>query len=349
MNLRCYIIATVILAGICIIVRSISQKKHHDITKKRVSKYIILSLLAITILVAIAILRNSWRAWLYTPTQIVKVADYYMIEDCWNGRIVYSNKLQQPAFMDTVTENIKGGHTIASDGEYFLLDDSENNQVLLYKINEPTKLLQIVKVDGRPHFILYNEGRFFILSSFGACIYEAIISNGKLQIINCHIIDENINYARSISIMGGCLYLPTSDGAIYKVDLSSWDILEVYNLPIDIGGMNYIEKIENYYYLTIYSGSNFDMSYPPKIIRVKDLRDLSEGNYQDITNLFDIKGVPYFISCFDNKYYLTEIDTNQGIYEFEVQGDNIFNVQVIYRKKGVPLPCKLRKKKVFER
>ena len=254
--------------------------------------------------------------------------------------------------MNVLSEDICGGHSIASDGEYIMIDDSDNHKLRLYypsNDSEDIVLIDELDIEDRPHYIQYYKGCFFILGSYSGSIYEVRVFNGKMSLIDTHIIDRSISYARSFSIVDNIIFIPTADGRIYEIDLNSWRIKRVYYVPDDIGGMNFIDRIGDYFYLTVYSGKDFDMNCPSKILRGKKIEDFENNTYEDITNVLSISGTPYFITQFDGLYYLTEIDSNQGIIEFSIdnQGE-IKDVKDIYEYRGERLSSKLRKNRVFK-
>ena len=54
--------------------------------------------------------------------------------DCWHHRIIYNDNLIDPIInWKTLTEEIAGPHSIASNGNLYLTDDTGNHQVLVYK------------------------------------------------------------------------------------------------------------------------------------------------------------------------------------------------------------------------
>ncbi|MBQ9366071.1 MAG: hypothetical protein IJT82_09860, partial [Schwartzia sp.] len=76
---------------------------------------------------------NTWRNYLYTPTQINKINDDYFIVDCWHHRIIYNNMRESNlSNWKMLTEDIRGGHTVASDGRVLLADDTDNNAVRVF-------------------------------------------------------------------------------------------------------------------------------------------------------------------------------------------------------------------------
>ena len=73
-------------------------------------------------------------------------------------------------------DNYIGGHTVCSDGELIVLDNTDNNSILVY---QETSLLQknnknkykltqtINNITGRPHYTTYDSvnNYFYVISS----------------------------------------------------------------------------------------------------------------------------------------------------------------------------------------
>ena len=72
-------------------------------------------------------------------------------------------------------------------------------------------------------------------------------------------------------------------------------------------GINYITKIKETYYMTAWGKG--------QIFLFNDFSELDSKICND-NEKFGFLGTPYFITDFDGKFYITEIDFHQGIYEF---------------------------------
>lgn len=280
---------------------------------------------------------SKWEDTLYTPTQITKIGENYFIIDCYHNRIIYNNNIKDDiSKWKTLTDNINGGHSIASDGELYVHDDTENSSLKVFrKENETFVQTQIIEnVSGRPHYVLYDNKtqRFYVISSEEGKIWVLENNNGTIKIDKTIIINDISNsYVRSFNIIDGFLYLISGNGYIYKVkyDDMSFDIIDKYEVPNNLTGMNFITKIEDYFYIS--TTQNSDGEVIPDFLRVKDLNDLAKGNYEDLYQKFNFKATPYFISNFDDKYYITEIGIQyNGVKSFEVKNNEITNIKDIY-------------------
>ena len=69
---------------------------------------------------------------LSVPTYITKINDIYFIVDCYNDQVIYHDNLEDPLYeWQVMTNDISKGHTLASDGTVYLIDDTENNRILV--------------------------------------------------------------------------------------------------------------------------------------------------------------------------------------------------------------------------
>lgn len=296
---------------------------------------------------------QTWRKDLYTPTMIQKIGDDYFIIDCWHHRIIYNNNLKDDiSKWSTLTDEIKGGHTIASDGDLYLVDDTDNSKIRVFKkSNSGFKQIQVIKdVNARPHFILYDKSTkyFYCISSQSGTMWILKNDNGVLKVIKTVIINEIKNsYVRSFSIIDGYIYLPSGPGYIFKIkyDDESFKVIDSYKVPDNMVGMNYITKIDNYFYITSYTNRKGDII--PKFVRVKDLNDLKNAKYEDLYKKFGFKGTPYYISNFDNKYFITEIDASSGVKSFGVNNNKLDNIKTLFYFKGHSQSSEIRKKSKY--
>lgn len=110
---------------------------HKD--KKRIIKSIFIILFLFILLAFLFIcfryFNSDYSSRLYIPTMIQKIDDTYFIVDCWNHRVLYNNSFNKDLkdWKTMTDESYVGGHTIASDGELYVLDNTDRNQVLCYK------------------------------------------------------------------------------------------------------------------------------------------------------------------------------------------------------------------------
>ena len=96
---------------------------------------------------------------LSVPTYITKLQDTYFLVDCYHDEIIYSDSLDRELNeWEVMTDEINRGHTIASDGEVYLTDDTENNRILVFE-KEDGRFIHtqtFSDIGIRPHYIVYD-------------------------------------------------------------------------------------------------------------------------------------------------------------------------------------------------
>ncbi len=284
---------------------------------------------------------KTWQERLYVPTMIQKINTEYFIVDCWHHRVIYNTNLDKNLdTWNTLTdEDYIGGHTICSDGELYVLDNTDNSQVLVYGRKEDgtfEKLQTIPEINGRPHYVVYDESRkqFYIIASTEGKIYSFKNENGCLKLMYVYSLPEIENsYVRSISIIDGSLYTVSGKKMICKYGIkdTGFELEQTYPVPDAFYGMNQIIKIQDYYYITVNTNGNGDVS-ATTIFRVKNLEDINEGKYEILYDTMGFVGQPYFITAFDNGYYITEISETRGngIKRFGIENNQVKNVENIF-------------------
>lgn len=71
---------------------------------------------------------------LSVPTYLTKVEDTYFLVDCYHDQVIYHDNLTDPLWQwNVMTDEINRGHTLASDGIVYLIDDTENNRIMILR------------------------------------------------------------------------------------------------------------------------------------------------------------------------------------------------------------------------
>lgn len=286
---------------------------------------------------------SSYEKVLYVPTMINKIDDTYFIIDCWQHRVLYNTELDKDLtkWKTMTDESYIAGHTIASDGEFYLLDNTDGGQVLAYKKTENGDFEKVITFQtggesARPHYVVYDEINklFYAIGSMDGTIYVFENQSGTLVLQRRNQLSELVGgYVRSISIIDGCLYTVSGNSIICKYDITreGFTLNATYQVPDEFVGMNQIVKIRDYFYITINTDINGDVS-KTNIVRVKDLNQLAKGEYESLYDSMGFVGQPYFITYFDEKYYIAQISATKGngIKSFEVIDNEIKNVTDIF-------------------
>lgn len=280
---------------------------------------------------------------LSVPTYITKLDDMYFIVDCYHNQVIYHENLTDPLYLwKIMTNDITMGHTIAGDGTVYLIDDTENNRILIMEksvnasgetIYLPTQ--EFTQIGSRPHYIIYDEytDTFYAWSSQSGEMYlfRHTADSSRMYLTKILSIPElNGIYVRSFTIMENRIYFVSGNSNIIEADLYTFEILNRYPVPDEIAGMVQLEKLGNYYYITVSTDINGDQDYAT-LIRTKNLSDLSSGNYEEVYDRFVGGGTPYSITRIDDRYYLTEHRLpGHSVWSFRIENDEITDVQTVY-------------------
>ena len=280
---------------------------------------------------------------LSVPTYITRVEDIYFIVDCYNNQVIYNDNLNDPLYeWHIMTNDISMGHTLASDGSVYLIDDTENNRILVMEkiLNDngqavfaPTQ--EFLDIGNRPHYIIYDEytDTFYAWSSQSGEMYLFRHSpdNPRMYLTEIRSIPSlNGVYVRSFTIIDDRIYFVSGNSSIIEADLYSFKIKNEYPVPAQMAGMIQLTRIEDYFYITISTDITGSQDYAT-MIRAKDLNDLSSGNYEDVYSNFIGGGTPYYITQIDTVWYLTEHRLpGHSIWSFQVEDNKITNVISVY-------------------
>ena len=280
---------------------------------------------------------------LSVPTYITKVENNYFIVDCYHNQVIYHDNLDDPLYeWQLMTNDITMGHTLASDGLVYLIDDTENNRILVMEkdVNEngteifvPTQ--EFTAVGNRPHYIVYDDytDTFYAWSSQSGEMYlfRHPEQDTRMYLTEVRRIPSLNNvYVRSFTIVEDCIYFVSGNSSIIEAHLNSFEIQKEYPVPDQLAGMIQLTPIGDYYYITISTDISGNQDYAT-MIRVKDLKDLASGNYEDVYSNFIGGGTPYYITQIEDTWYLTEHRLpGHSIWSFRVENNEITNVTSVY-------------------
>ncbi|MBO2944785.1 ATP-binding cassette domain-containing protein [Paenibacillus sp. F411] len=291
---------------------------------------------------------GSYRDKLYTPTHITKHSSHYFIVDCWHHRVIYNNNLTEPiSNWRAFRGDFNNPHSLATDGEVFLVEDTENNAIKVFR-KRGTTFIESQTIQGvgiQPNKIVYDSvyERFYGIAASSQQVF--VLKNTDKQvkiekIVKLKSLEKS--YVRSISLINGELFLVSGPGKIIVVKSSdlSFDNVAEYKVPFELQGMNDIIKAGSYYYISVYQNGSADIA--PRLIRARDLSKLETEN-EDIYDQLKLKGVPYSLSHIDDRVFLTEIDAYTSIKSFAVKEDIICDIQTHYDI-GVPGESSLKRR-----
>lgn len=288
-------------------------------------------------------INKNLYATLNVPTDVEKIEDTYFIVDCYNNQVIYSDNLNASLTdWNVMCDSMSEGHTIASDGKVYIIDDTENNRLLVYQkrgnIFIHTQTLS--NIGDRPHYVIYDikTNTFYVLSSMTGEIYllqtrESANADREVYVKDIKTIDEIANtYCRSFSIIDGSIYFTASNGMIVEADFPQCKTRKTYQVPSEIAGLVQLYKIEDYYYATVSTNAEGNQDYAT-ILRARSLEEFQNGNYEDLYDTIEpdrpSTGTPYNISSFDGHYYLVEHRHGHGLFQFDVRDNQIKDITIV--------------------
>jgi len=282
--------------------------------------------------------RNNSFNKLHMPTQIIKVGNNFFIVDCLHDQIIYNDWMGAPLKeWGVLASGLNNPHAIASDGNLFLVVNTEKHEVIAYEYGagDYHPVQKFEGIGSRPHYVVYDKEseNFYVWSSFTGEMYlfkhEADSPYVYLDEIKA-IPELDEVYARSFTIDGDSIYIPVvTHSMIYQINKDSFEIEATYPVPQNIGGMVELERIGSYFYITI-SSDIYANHNTATMLRVKNLEDLATGEYEDLRSLFGFTGVPYYFSAIDGEYYLIHENANPGIYRFNIRDELITDIRGMY-------------------
>ncbi|MDF2855487.1 MAG: ABC-type polysaccharide/polyol phosphate transport system, ATPase component [Neobacillus sp.] len=278
----------------------------------------------------------SYREKLYSPTFIAKYNKDYFIVDCWHHRVIHNDNLTDPIKdWKTINVNYSNPHSIVSDGEVFLVEDTKYDRVKVLR-RKGTSFVEsqvIGNIGSQPNKLVYDlkNKSFYGIAASSQQVFVLKNIGNEVVIEKILKVDYlNTAYVRAISLIDEEIYFVSGPGKIIiaKATDLSFTLIKEYNVPFELQGMNDIAKIGSYFYLSVYQNGAGDIA--PRLVRVKDLNDLQDNNFEDLNDVLSLTGVPYYFSFLDDRIFLTEIDSYSSIKSFKVIDDVISDLQVHY-------------------
>ncbi|WP_051656752.1 YncE family protein [Butyrivibrio sp. AE3004] len=287
---------------------------------------------------------------LSVPTYVYKVDETWFIVDCYHDQIIYNDNLDTPlGEWKVLTKEAKQPHTMASDGQVFLVDDTENNRVLVFERQDGAFVNTQIFTDigKRPHYTVYDESdkAFYVWSSMTGEVYifRHEEDSSKMYLTEVRRVGgQDVSplegtYIRSFYIDGNEIYFVSGIGAdgrpsgILICDKYTLDIKEKIEVSDSMAGMVALIKEGDYFYITISTDIVGDQN-AATIIRTRDLHGLEKGEFEDIySDYFVGGGTPYNITKIDDTFYLTEHRVpGHSVWSFRILNDEITDVRAVY-------------------
>ena len=275
---------------------------------------------------------------LSVPTYLTKVEDTYFLVDCYHDQVIYHDNLTDPLWQWSVlTDEINRGHTLASDGIVYLIDDTENNRIMIFEKKDGRFLhtQTFSDIGNRPHYIVYDEktDTFYAWSSMSGEMYlfRHETDDTRMYLAEIRKIDALDNvYVRSFTIQDDVIYFVSGSSSIIRADLDTFKILDTYPVPDSMAGMIQLTPIQDYFYITISTDVTGNQDHAT-IIRTRNLSGLMNGDYEDVYENFIGGGTPYYMTHIDNAWYITEHRLpGHSVWRFQVRDNEITDVEAVY-------------------
>ena len=264
---------------------------------------------------------EPWRTRLYAPTMMDRIDGVWFIVDTWHHRILFADEFSSDlSDWRTLTESAAGPHSIASDGDFFLYDNTgrgELHAVRKVRLNEDVTLTEtnvIPDMGTRPHRVVYDEAteRFYTIASLSQEIIRLRSESGEAVVEHrFHAPFLNGVYSRSLSIIGDRMYIVSSNGRISETTYrqGEYEVLNVYQLPSKFKAMIDIYQSSNgWYYLS---------AKPRGFGRSRTLEGFATGDYEDLYGRLGLKGIPYYITEVEGRLVVPFQETANGFISFE--------------------------------
>ncbi|KEO78530.1 ATP-binding cassette domain-containing protein [Paenibacillus polymyxa] len=291
----------------------------------------------------------EYKSKLYSPTFIQKYNNIYFIVDCWHHRVLYNEDLESPIEnWKLLANNLRNPQSIVSDGDVYLVEDTENDKIIVFRKEKQhfVHKQNIGNIGRQPHKLVYDEKnkRFYGISASSQEVFVLKNEGDEVKVEKVVKLDYlGSSYVRAINLIDQKLYFVSGPAKIIAANIEdlSFGMLEEYNVPSELLGMNDIVKIGSYYYITVYQNSIGDIA--PKLIRAKDLSKLATS-YEELQDKFELTGVPYYFSFMNERIFLTQIDSYSSIVSFKLVDDELSDMKIHFDM-GAPGESSLLRKR----
>ncbi|THB70726.1 MAG: hypothetical protein D6B25_19740 [Desulfobulbaceae bacterium] len=245
----------------------------------------------------------------YCLTHFVEIDDLFFVVDCYNNRVLYSDSLEKPPGQWHVLDStLSWPHSIAGDGEFFIVDDSYADKISIYQRTESgfKKLTKFFEVGKRPHRVIYDSvtQAFYALSSLSQTMTKIKNKDGKLEIIHTRKLPYlGGHYTRSFSISGQYMYFVSGPGKISKAAYidGNYSLVRAYSVPATYRDMIDIIYFGGKYYITAIRNI---------ILECEELEDIETSACKNIYKENKFQGVPYYFTQIGQDLYVTSLGSD---------------------------------------
>ena len=256
------------------------------------------------------------------PTHLARAGEYWFITDSYNNRVIYSDRLDLP-IRDwlVLDEQLSRPHSLASDGRYYVVDDTDAHALRVYiREGETFKLKQMITdVGARPHRVLFDPDTeaFYALASRSQEMVKLVITVDSVSVkFRRHLPDLNAAYTRSFQLIDGKMYIASGPGYITVLEYrdDSYRLLGKYNLPQRLQGMNDLFRVGDKWYI------NATLNIA---LECDSLAQLEQDECRSVYDDWQLTGNPYYFSFIDDRYFVTQVAGGDNIVELELRNGQL--------------------------
>lgn len=264
---------------------------------------------------------NRYVARLYTPTQIIKIKSTYFIIDCWHHRVIYSQSILSPIVeWQALDSELAGPHSMASDGEIYVTESTGTNEIVAYHQTDFYKFKEIQRIQNvgiRPHRTIYDPIRkvFFVIGSGNQALYIFRNLHGELVHMGSFSPRElSGQYVRSVTVHNDVLYF-VGNFNIVQYALGGYEFKFIKNVELPRGWT----RANDIFFTGERSG--FLTAKHQRMYYFANIDEIEHGKGVDLTR--HCIGTPYYVSVFDNAFWVPEIDEYSRICRYKITDGKI--------------------------
>lgn len=269
---------------------------------------------------------DAWKARLYAPTFFTKIGELYFIVDCWHNRVLYTEAKCGRMDWDLSTWKamdgaLAGPHSIASDGELYVVDNTGRGSLRIYQRTEDgfEAAQEIGPLGERMHRVLYDPKTesFYALGARSQEISKLVRDGDGLRVEYTKKLPFlEGRYSRSMTIIDGTMYFVSNGPGAFITQVryadDSYEVLRQWQMPEQMQGMNDVFRSSDGWFYVTYS------SEKPGGMRARSLGEIAEGGGEDLKKALGLDENPYYLTEIDGRIYVPEIsiDGCNGIHSF---------------------------------
>ncbi len=229
------------------------------------------------------------------PTMMTRIGGYWFVVDSYNNRILYNDRVDTPIQQWRLLDgDLSRPHSIAGNGEYLVVDDTEAHSLRVYRREEDGYGLHQLFIDigARPHRVWYESSsdRFYVLSANSQELSIYGVGRGGLeQIRKTQVRAIAGAYTRAFRIIDGSIWLYSANGMVSVVDPRKVDLplIAQYRVPQPLANLNDMIRVGTTWYLSATRNHLAECE-------LNRTADRGEFHCMDLQSEVPYKGNPYF-------------------------------------------------------